>query len=147
MILHPVSDPVVEEGDVRYLPLEIMQENFSDLTKADVFSLALTVYETGTLKKLPKHGSEWHAIREGKLEQSDNMSDKLHGMLLRMIRPDVKDRPSPATILKNPFLISQEEEKIFELTKKLHEEKIENLRLLSFLIKKKLVLFLDCLHL
>ena len=40
-----VTATSVEEGDCRYLPAEILQDNFTHLTKADIFSLALTIWE------------------------------------------------------------------------------------------------------
>lgn len=34
-----------------------------DLTKADVFSLAMTLFEMLTLERLPNNGPEWLSIR------------------------------------------------------------------------------------
>ena len=47
-----ISSPRVEEGDCRYLPNEILQEKIDQLPKADIFSLALTIWEAVSLQNL-----------------------------------------------------------------------------------------------
>lgn len=44
-----------------------------DLTKADVFSLAMTLFEMLTLERLPNNGLEWLSIRENGLSLVDRM--------------------------------------------------------------------------
>ena len=46
-----VANPLVEEGDCRYLSREILQEEFDYLPKADIFSLALTILEAVSFHK------------------------------------------------------------------------------------------------
>ena len=92
----------------------------------------LTQHLQASLAKLPLNGPEWHRIREGYLDKVPNTSEQLHRLLRKMISPTPSDRPSPANILKEKFLLGEEKEKIDELTRKLNEEKIENQRLLRY---------------
>lgn len=76
-----INNPQVEEGDCRYLPTEILREDLAHLTKADIFSLGLTVYECGGGGPLPKNGPEWHEIRNGNLKDLPQYSRDLNELL------------------------------------------------------------------
>lgn len=51
------------EGDSRYLAPEVMQGTVS--TKADVFSLGMTILEISCHVDLPTGGELWHKLRQG----------------------------------------------------------------------------------
>lgn len=57
----------IEEGDARYMPLEILNDDHSQLTKVDMFSLGATIYELARGLPLPTSGPQFQSLREGKL--------------------------------------------------------------------------------
>ena len=72
-----VANPKVEDGDCRFLPREILLDNYDHLPKADVFALSLTAWQAATLDDLPKNGDSWQAIRDGALPPLTRYSSAL----------------------------------------------------------------------
>jgi len=91
----------IEDGDSRYLPKELLRDDYSQLQKVDVFSTALTVYEAATRKHLPKNGPEWHRLRNGEfsLPQTPYMSTSLEKLLKKMVDLDPTNRPSASKVV------------------------------------------------
>lgn len=99
-----VLDPDVEEGDCRYLPAEILHEDFKHLQKADIFSLGITLYEAAGGGPLPKNGVEWHQLRTGHVPRLAHLSAELNDLIAQMTHPDATQRPSATTITRHPCL-------------------------------------------
>ena len=118
-----VEDPHVEEGDCRYLSNEILQEDFSCLPKADIFALALTVYESASGEDLPKNGPEWHNIRNGNLPKIHHFSKDFNKLLREMCDPKPEKRPTALDILKHSILSSYWHKSKWQLRKELNEQK------------------------
>jgi wee1-like protein kinase len=57
----------IEEGDARYMPQEILNENFDHLDKVDIFSLGVSIYELVRKSPLPESGGHCLNLKEGKL--------------------------------------------------------------------------------
>jgi wee1-like protein kinase len=57
----------IEEGDARYMPLELINDDYRYLPKADIFALGASVYELARNFPLPSSGSQFQALRHGRL--------------------------------------------------------------------------------
>ncbi|KAK4492577.1 hypothetical protein RD792_003392 [Penstemon davidsonii] len=57
----------IEEGDARYMPQEILNDNYDHLDKVDIFSLGAAIYELVRGSSLPESGPHFLNLREGKL--------------------------------------------------------------------------------
>lgn len=121
-----MGNPQVEEGDCRYLPREILQEDFTQLPKADVFALGLTIYEAARGEPLPLNGEEWHAIRNGELEPLPGYSLEMQLLLKQMVQTDPSARPTASQLVHHhtlcpPTVMSRE-----QLRRELNAERLKN---------------------
>lgn len=121
-----VLNPQVEEGDCRYLPREILQDDFSHLQKADIFALGLTMYEAARGKPLPRNGQEWHNIRNGELEHIPGYPLELQKLLKQMVHADPAARPTAAQLVHHPTLCPPTSMSRTELRRELNAERLKN---------------------
>uniref|UniRef100_A0A383VK33 Protein kinase domain-containing protein n=1 Tax=Tetradesmus obliquus TaxID=3088 RepID=A0A383VK33_TETOB len=90
----------VTEGDSRYLPLELLNNDTKHLDKADIFALGLTLYELSTGKPLPANGRRYQELREGKITMLPTLTTSYVKLLTSMLSQDPTKRPSAEELLK-----------------------------------------------
>ncbi|KAG2406601.1 hypothetical protein LR48_Vigan11g077300 [Vigna angularis] len=93
----------IEEGDARYMPQEILNENYDYLDKVDIFSLGASIYELIRRLPLPESGCQYFNLKEGKFPLLPGHSLHLQNLLKVMMDPDPVKRPSARELVENPI--------------------------------------------
>lgn len=94
------GEAMVNEGDSRYLPLEVMNTNYSALDKADMFSLGAMMYELASGRELPSGGQTYEDLRKGKVPLLPTATASFMKLVRALLSHDPKDRPSAAKVLQ-----------------------------------------------
>lgn len=98
----------LDEGDVRYLAKELLDDDYQHLTKADVFAVGISVHELWTRLEPPKNGDVWHDYRNNNIPYPAEKIDLINsckdaGFLRKtiqdLVRPDPRVRPSSIDVI------------------------------------------------
>ncbi|PIN05369.1 Cyclin-dependent kinase WEE1 [Handroanthus impetiginosus] len=93
----------IEEGDARYMPHEILNENYDNLDKVDIFSLGASIYELARGSPLPESGPHFLNLKEGKLPLLPGHSLQFQNLIKVMMDADPVRRPSAKELVENPI--------------------------------------------
>lgn len=103
-----VDEPYdVIDGDCRYMPKELLNEDYSYLQKADIFSFGMTLYEAAGGGPLPKNGDEWQRLRSGDIPYLNKYSSTFNQIIRSMLHPEPQQRPEIKSILQRTRVVSE----------------------------------------
>jgi serine/threonine protein kinase len=118
-------DKDVEEGDSRYMSMELLSGDHNNLTKSDIFSLGATMYEIGLGRPLPMNGPEWQTMRAGHLLPLPNTSPDMASIIRQMMHPQAASRPTASELLKHKQLLSDEQKALMAEMAKVKQANME----------------------
>ena len=96
---HKIQELIVQEGDARYLPLEVMNSDYGHLDKADIFSLGAMLFELACGNELPHGGQKYEDLRRGKVPLLPTITTSFMHAIKCMLKHDPMERPSAAKLL------------------------------------------------
>eukprot|EP00204_Picochlorum_oklahomense_P003479 CAMPEP_0118800128 /NCGR_PEP_ID=MMETSP1161-20130426/2123_1 /TAXON_ID=249345 /ORGANISM="Picochlorum oklahomensis, Strain CCMP2329" /LENGTH=130 /DNA_ID=CAMNT_0006727909 /DNA_START=1 /DNA_END=393 /DNA_ORIENTATION=+ len=102
-----VQAMTVQEGDACYLPLEVMNSDYTQLEKADIFALGATLFELASGNELPSGGQMYDDLRRGKVPLLPTMTTSCMQMIRSMLKFDPKDRPDAEKLLSMPPFVKK----------------------------------------
>ncbi|KAL3913730.1 MAG: hypothetical protein SGILL_006372 [Bacillariaceae sp.] len=125
-LVSKISSHDVEEGDSRYMSTELLSGDHADLTKSDIFSLGITIYELclGGSKSLPSNGPEWQLLRSGAVPALADTPDELRNIVSTMMQREYKNRLGATDLLKKQQLLSDEQKMLLREQAKVAEAKL-----------------------
>ena len=95
------------DGDQRYLANEVLNDDFSNLAKSDVWSLGATALELLLGETLPLNGDKYRALRDGRSVNQNfedfgmnefSCSDEMKTLLKCMLAKEPESRPTASEI-------------------------------------------------
>jgi wee1-like protein kinase len=96
------------DGDQRYLANEVLNDDFSNLAKSDVWSLGATALELLLGEALPMNGDKYRALRDGRSVNENfedfglsefSCSEEMKALLKLMLAKDPESRPTAKEIM------------------------------------------------